>query len=154
MKTNNFHSQFLTNQIKDKTNYPYSIYSDGSFAFIILHNDIINYELCGKIIGGETHHQVTSELVGVVLAIKYLQSQNITCCNLYYDFTGIKGWAAQNWRANKPLTEKYKDFMRRANVNINYIKVKSHSGDFYNDYVDKLAKKATEFYNLDLIMKI
>ena len=53
-------------------------------------------------------------------------------------------WATGVWSAKNPHTKKYAAFMKRMQEKIEVIfqKVKAHSGDFYNERVDKLAKKA------------
>ena len=48
------------------------------------------------------------------------------------------------WKANNVLTQKYAEFMqrKRKQIHISFQKVKAHSGDYYNEQVDKLAKAA------------
>ena len=42
------------------------------------------------------------------------------------------------------LTQKYAEFMKehQKHLNIKFTKIKAHTGDFYNEEVDKLAKAA------------
>ena len=59
---------------------------------------------------------------------------------IFYDYTGIEKWANNKWKTNNPLTQSYKEYMSKVEIKIKWIKIKSHSGDKWNDYVDQLAK--------------
>ena len=52
--------------------------------------------------------------------------------------------ADDEWKANLDMTKAYKSYIRecRKNMRINFVKVKGHSGDKYNDMADALAKAA------------
>ena len=63
---------------------------------------------------------------------------------IYYDYEGIEKWANHQWQANRPGTKAYQSFIdaSRQKIDIRFIKVLAHSGDFYNEMADQLAKKA------------
>ena len=48
------------------------------------------------------------------------------------------------WKANKEGTKLYRDFYNSISkkLKVDFIKVKAHSGDKYNEEADKLAKEA------------
>ena len=48
------------------------------------------------------------------------------------------------WKANKPGTKKYKEFIvnKRRLIDISFEKVAAHTGDTYNEMADQLAKEA------------
>ena len=48
------------------------------------------------------------------------------------------------WKANKPGTQEYQRKVKeyRQDLKIAFVKVLAHSGDFYNERADVLAKKA------------
>ena len=73
-----------------------------------------------------------------------IQKYSFGCVVIHYDYEGIEKWATGVWSAKNPHTKKYAAFMKRMQEKIEVIfqKVKAHSGDFYNERVDKLAKKA------------
>jgi len=53
-------------------------------------------------------------------------------------------WATGKWKAKTELTKKYKklyDYYSKF-IEINFSKVKAHTGNTYNELADKLAKKA------------
>ncbi|MEA1986024.1 MAG: RNase H family protein [Candidatus Marinimicrobia bacterium] len=135
--------------MKQYFDIPY-IYIDGSFM-----NETISYGIAvvknEKLIHKESgivnkqykqHHQIGGELFACINTIKWCETNKIKDIVLLYDYEGIEKWATGKWKANKPLTILYKNFMSEIDVNIYWEKVKSHSGDKWNDFVDQLAKDA------------
>ena len=90
------------------------------------------------------HRNVAGEVMGATLAINYCQEHGIDKVTIYHDYEGISKWANDEWKANHLLTQRYKQFVAtsRATMTIDFVKVKAHSGDKYNEIADKLAKKA------------
>ena len=64
--------------------------------------------------------------------------------DIYHDYEGISKWCLGLWKANKPGTIKYREYYLsiKDKLKVNFIKVKGHSNDKYNDLADELAKKA------------
>lgn len=87
---------------------------------------------------------VAGEIEGAKLAMQYCLDNNIEEIDIYYDYEGIEKWCSGAWKTNKQGTIAYKQFYNEAikNVKVNFIKVKGHSGDKYNDMADRLAKDA------------
>ena len=58
--------------------------------------------------------------------------------------------ANKTWKAKKPETQKYANYINRVRnekgLVINFIHVKGHSGDMFNEVADKLAGEATDEY--------
>lgn len=92
------------------------------------------------------YRNVAGEIYGSVKAIEISLERGYKSIDLHYDYTGIRHWALGEWRRNNSLTQRYHDFMQdlKDKININFIKVKAHSGDEYNELADQLAKKAVE----------
>ena len=78
--------------------------------------------------------------------MSYCLEQGIKELDLYFDYEGIRAWCTGEWKTNKEGTKAYKAFYDEASekLKVNFIKVKSHSGDKYNDLADKLAKQALQ----------
>lgn len=89
---------------------------------------------------------VSGEIFGSMKAMEYAKSKNIKTIDIYFDYEGIEKWALGYWQANKNGTKAYKNFYNeiKKSLAVNFIKVKGHSGDKYNDLADKLAKEALE----------
>ena len=87
---------------------------------------------------------VAGEIEGAKLAMQYCLDNNIEEIDIYYDYEGIEKWCSGAWKTNKSGTVAYKQFYNEVikNVKVNFIKVKGHSGDKYNDMADRLAKDA------------
>ncbi len=63
---------------------------------------------------------------------------------LHFDYAGIENWAKGNWKTNKDGTKAYKDYYDsiKYDLEVEFVKVKAHSGVKYNELADKLAKEA------------
>ena len=89
-------------------------------------------------------HNVAGELKGSEKAIEFAIENKISKLSIYHDYEGIAKWCTGEWQAKKEGTKAYKNFYERAkgHVHIEFVKVKGHSGDKYNELADKLAKAA------------
>ncbi len=87
---------------------------------------------------------VAGEIMGAVSVISYALEHNIAALEIHHDYEGIAKWATGEWKANKTGTKTYAGLCREAKqrLELSFVKVKSHSGDRYNDEADKLAKEA------------
>lgn len=127
----------------------YKVYVDGSYkdgrvawGLLIIKADEIYASFSGVFSNeeGENSRQVAGELKAVEEAVFWAKENKVAVLDIYYDYDGIKYWVTGEWKAKKNLTKKYKDFILNSKVKLNFYKVKSHSGDKYNDMADKLAK--------------
>ena len=91
-----------------------------------------------------THRNVAGEVMGSTMAINYCLEHGIDEVTIYHDYEGISKWANNEWKANHRLTQDYKSFVAEARkkMAIDFVKVKAHTGNKYNEIADKLAKKA------------
>lgn len=88
---------------------------------------------------------VAGEIFGALSAVKYaVEHPEYDGIVIYYDYMGIEKWAIGEWKANKKLTQYYANQMAeyRKKLPIVFMKVEAHTGDFYNEQADQLAKKA------------
>ena len=87
---------------------------------------------------------VTGEMLGAMFAVKWCIKNNYPAIDIRYDYSGIEMWATGRWKTNNPLTQKYAAYMRQngQRIKISFTKVAAHTGDYYNEMADKLAKKA------------
>lgn len=100
---------------------------------------------------------VAGEMLGAMYASQWALVNGYEFIELRYDYEGIEKWATGAWKANNVLTQKYAAFMQRkeSQIHISFQKVKAHSGDYYNEQVDKLAKAAlTERNGIPKIQKL
>ena len=87
---------------------------------------------------------VAGEMLGAMYAVRWAVKNGYRELVIRYDYQGIEKWALGDWQAKNPLTQKYAQFMRQSMeaVTIHFQKVKAHSGNYYNEQVDQLAKDA------------
>lgn len=116
-----------------------------SFGCVFFHNDRID-KFNQKFPKSEysTHRNVSGEVSGSVFAIKKAMELNMKEITIFYDYQGIESWATGDWKTNNNLTRDYKKFIDgiKSQIDINFVKVKGHSNDKYNDMADELAKQA------------
>ena len=131
------------------------IYVDGSFAV-----DKGNYSygmvavLDGEVIcedkgKGEDKEaialrNVSGEVMGAQVAIKYAIEKGFKEVTIAYDYQGVESWALGTWKRNNRITSEYNAFMvdKMKEIKVRFKKIKGHSGDKYNDLADRLAKDA------------
>ena len=89
-------------------------------------------------------NNVAGELKGAETAIQFCLDEGIKSLTIYHDYEGISKWCTEEWQAKKKGTKEYKEFYDLASkqMKIQFVKVKSHSGDKYNELADQLAKDA------------
>lgn len=89
-------------------------------------------------------NNVAGEIKGSEAAIQYCLDHNISSVTIYHDYEGIAKWCNGEWKARKKGTIAYAEFYKKASakIQIQFVKVKGHSGDKYNELADKLAKEA------------
>ncbi len=87
---------------------------------------------------------VSGEIKGAAFIINYLINKGIKEVSVYYDYEGIEKWYTGKWKTNSEATRRYVEFALKAKkqIKVNFVKVKSHSNDKYNDLADRLAKDA------------
>lgn len=126
-------------------------YVDGSFinntvAFgaVILHEEKIVAEFSGKVLDPDYQHarQVAGELMAVGKVIQWCKAGNYSHIAIHYDYEGIEHWVTGKWKAKQLLTQRYRDFVLQSGVVVRWIKVAAHTGVYWNEYVDTLAKQA------------
>lgn len=130
----------------------YHAYVDGSFlknkigyGSVIMEDGKILAELSGKVDDKyAVHHQIAGELKAVIETVAYCKNNHIEPISIHFDYNGIEKWAVGKWKANKELTRLYQNYMIRQTLAVNWVKVKAHSGDKWNDHADELAKKGSQ----------
>lgn len=89
-------------------------------------------------------HNVAGEIKGAEAAMRYALDNGFKKLIIYHDYEGIAKWCLGEWRTNREGTKAYKAFYDsiRDTLDISFEKVTGHSGDYYNEMADQLAKAA------------
>lgn len=90
------------------------------------------------------HRNVAGEILAILKAIKWCQSQGITEMTIYFDYQGLESWVTGAWRTKLPLTQAYAQTVIESGITIHWVKVKAHSGNQENELVDQLAKEGAQ----------
>lgn len=129
------------------------IYCDGSFvkiknreacsaAFVILDGERI-VEESGFLVPLDGSRNVTGEMAAANKGLFRAFHLGFREVELIFDYVGLEFWVTGEWQAKKLNTNDYRDKvlqLKSKGLKIKFTKVKGHSGDEWNEYVDKLAK--------------
>lgn len=89
---------------------------------------------------------VAGEIEGAKAAIRLCMEIGFQKVRIFYDYMGIEAWCTGAWQAKNPYTQEYRDFFLESSqkIEVEFRKVKAHSGNRSNDKADRLAKNALE----------
>jgi len=140
-----------TREEKSVADPEYSAYVDGSFirgtigyGSVVIRDDVIVEEFSGTCDepGAVSQRQVPGEIEAVKKTIAWCKKKKIERISIYYDYAGLEKWAVGEWKTNNPITKSYAAYMKKCGVEVIWNKVKSHTGNRWNDHADMLAKRA------------
>src|SRR5699024_9174451 len=88
--------------------------------------------------------QIAGEVFGTLHAILWAINHQYKKIIVYYDYLGIEKWALGEWRTNKPVSIDYAETYKKLapKIDVEFVKVKAHSGVEFNELADQLAKDA------------
>lgn len=117
-----------------------------SFGCILLtpNENPITYSGNGQNPDSIAIRNVAGEMIGAMFAVKWALKNGYKKLEIRYDYEGIEKWVTGEWKAKMELTQKYADYMKRCGqrIQISFGKVEAHTGDYYNEEADRLAKEA------------
>ena len=123
-------------------------YTDGSFdgdsvgwGFILLHGDTTLIQSFGPGTKDIALRNIGGEIEAAEEAIRKAVAFGADHITLYLDYEGVGRWGEAEWNSNKPDTIAYRDFVEkmREKLDIDFVKVKGHTGNRFNDIADQLA---------------
>jgi ribonuclease HI len=123
-------------------------YVDGSFrdgvyscgCVILLDGEVVA-ELSGTGDKFPESRNISGEILGAVKAVEWGIANSHAAITICHDYSGVGKWATGEWKANFPVSRKYKEYMEKAaaKIAVSFKKVTAHAGDIYNERADKLA---------------
>lgn len=138
-----------------------TVYVDGSYnsnghvygGGVVVLVPGIDKPLEQKVAGNDPNYarlrNVAGEVLATMTALQIAKQVSCTELEIYYDYAGIENWILSpshpnSWKAKNNFSKAYKTVMLEAmqTIKVKFIKVKAHSGDYYNELADKLAKEA------------
>ena len=130
-------------------------YVDGSFekdngvygygvVFIEKNGNIEEYFDSGREESYQSMRNVSGEILGALKAASLAVEKGYSSIAIFHDYQGIASWAKGEWKCNKEKTIEYREKMLefQKKLIISFHKVQAHSGDYYNERADLLAKQA------------
>ncbi len=126
------------------------LYVDGSFlrdrigfGVVILRDGKLVKKINGAVnqAASKEHRQVAGEIKAVEEGIRWCLANGISEVSVWHDYAGLEKWVSGEYRSNIPLTKNYRRFMEDSGLVIHWHKVKSHTGDYWNEYADRLARE-------------
>jgi ribonuclease H-related protein len=128
----------------------YDVYTDGSYingryawAYAFVKNGEVVYEdsNVGKNPAAGIMRNVAGEIAAALYAVRRAVDLDVKI-RILHDYAGIAFWVTGEWRAKNEFTQNYARLMNQHMGVFIFEKVKAHSGNKFNDYVDKKAKEA------------
>jgi len=128
----------------------YEVYTDGSFCkgkysygYAFIKDGKVVYESngVGEDLEAASMRNVAGELAAVQHAVEKAKTLKARIL-IYHDYSGISHWVTGDWQAKNKFTKAYVAFMKAHQGLYEFRKVAGHSGNRFNDYVDRLAKEA------------
>lgn len=129
------------------------LYTDGSYfantnrigyGYVLVHQEAPLTALYGLVDAPtmNPYRNITGELVGASRGLVEAIGMGISKVTVVHDYNGVSQWATGRWNANNELTKNYVKFFNEISksVQVDFLKVKGHSGDKWNDYADELSK--------------
>lgn len=91
-----------------------------------------------------TMRNVAGEILAATEAIATCVAYGCSKVIIFYDYEGIEKWCTGAWSCNKEGTQAYKAFYESVKeiIDIQFVKVKGHSGVEVNEMADRAAKEA------------
>ena len=87
---------------------------------------------------------VSGEILAACRAVELALQYGLHSLCIFHDYQGISSWATGEWKCNKEKTKAYRKFMQDAEkkIRLEFVKVPAHSGIYFNELADRLAKEA------------
>ena len=92
---------------------------------------------------------VGGEIKAAEKAMTYAIDNHYDEIEIHYDYKGVEDWPTEKWKTNNEYTAKYVEFYKDASekIAIQFVHVKAHSHDTFNDMADALAKGALGLFS-------
>lgn len=118
----------------------------GTGAVIVDYNDKILSEISKPVDKSELlkYNNVAGEILACCYGIEKCIELGVKQVEIHVDYIGLIKWYDGTWRTKNNFTKLYVNMLREYGkfIDFNFIKVKAHSNDKWNEYADKLAKKS------------
>ncbi|GEM49705.1 RNase H family protein [Deinococcus cellulosilyticus] len=131
----------------------FTAYVDGSYspekhlaaaAWVILQDDEPIHQGKELVLEELSSRNITGELQAAIKVIDYCEAKGIQDITIFHDLEGTGYWARGEWKRKKPVTQAFYSRVQDSTVRINFQWIQGHSGHFWNETVDQMARKLLE----------
>lgn len=143
---------------KEDDNYPKDclhVYVDGSYnsstekysyGLAAVRNNVIEYidSAASKDNAKSNIRQIAGELEGAIKGLEYALSKGDKKVAIFHDYEGVSHHATGFWARKEPSSVEYYNHMNELmskGIEVLFVKVDSHTGDFFNELVDEKCKE-------------
>ncbi len=114
------------------------------WAYVILDSKGELHRASGNDVPAEArrHRNVAGEIQAVLRALEWCREHGIAKAAIHFDYQGLASWVEGTWKTRRAFTQAYAERVRAIGITLTWHKVQAHSGDVYNDLVDRLAREA------------
>lgn len=131
------------------------IYVDGSYnidtlrysyGVVAVRNGVVEYieSDSAKDNSESSIRQIAGELGGAIRGVEYALSKGDKRVVIFHDYEGISHHATGLWKRREKSSMEYYDTMNdlmSKGIEVIFVKVDSHTGDFFNELVDEKCKE-------------
>lgn len=127
------------------------IYTDGSYrppearagwAFAAVRGSVIEHWAAGLTPNPALSRNIDGECEAVAQAVEWCHRNCHKQVTIVHDYAGLAHWPKGEWKASSQVALDYLARLRACHVEITWVKIRGHSGNAWNDYVDALAGRA------------
>lgn len=90
------------------------------------------------------HRNVAGEIQAVLHALEWCRARGIAAAAIHFDYQGLASWVEGAWKTRTSFTRAYAERVRALGMTLTWHKVQAHSGNPYNELVDRLAREAAK----------
>ncbi len=114
------------------------------WAYVILQGERELHRASGHDVPAEArrHRNVAGEIQAVLQALAWCQTRGIAEATIHFDYQGLASWVEGTWKTTTPFTRAYAERVRALDMTLTWHKVQAHTGQKYNELVDRLARDA------------
>lgn len=131
------------------------LYTDGSYSskrdaigwgyVVVANGESLRYRYGRNTDKYKDSRQIAGEATAVLQGLDWCISQGYQSVTVCHDLEHISNWISGTYKATTIISNAYVNYMKEkmAAIDVHFRKVKSHSGDKWNEMADSLAKQGT-----------
>lgn len=139
--------EYPMNQLHAYVDGSYNIATERyGYGLVVVKNSIITYIENGAAEDDSQKQirQIAGELKGAIRAVKYAAYYKQSKIVIFHDYEGICHHATGYWKRTDESSERYYNEFNKLidtyGIEVTFVKVDSHTGDFFNEVADEQAK--------------